>query len=216
MSRENRKVNTMQDLQIIMQGMFSRINKDFFDNELEKVIITFEAGFKKGAYGWIHTVKDWKQGQTERYNINISADYLNRSREAVIATLMHEMCHLYALQNEIQDTSRSGIYHNKKFKKIAEEHGLDVAEADKIGWSVTTLKPETAEWLEKNCNFAKITIHKKQPLVADKIAKPKQSTRKYICPSCGLIVRATKECSIACVECSDIEHGIIQKMEYQA
>lgn len=51
MSRENRKVNTMQDLQIIMQGMFSRINKDFFDNELEKVIITFEAGFKKGAYG---------------------------------------------------------------------------------------------------------------------------------------------------------------------
>ena len=129
---------------------------------------------------------------------------------------MHEMCHLYALQNEIQDTSRSGIYHNKKFKKIAEEHGLDVAEADKIGWSVTTLKPETAEWLEKKCNFAEITIHKKQPLVADKIAKSKQSTRKYICPSCGLIVRATKECSIACVECSDIENGIIQKMEYQA
>lgn len=145
----------MQDLQIIMQGMFSRINKDFFDNELEKVIITFEAGFKKGAYGWIHTVKDWKQGQTERYNINISADYLNRSREAVIATLMHEMCHLYALQNEIQDTSRSGIYHNKKFKKIAEEHGLDVAEADKIGWSVTTLKPETAEWLEKKLQLCR-------------------------------------------------------------
>lgn len=41
-------------------------------------------------------------------------------------------------------------------------------------------------------------------------------TRKYICPSCGLIVRATKECSIACVECSDIEHGVIQKMEFQA
>lgn len=216
MSRENRKVNTMQDLQIIMQGMFSRINKDFFDNELEKVIITFEAGFKKGTYGWIHAVKDWKQGQTERYNINISADYLNRSRENVIATLMHEMCHLYALQNEIQDTSRSGIYHNKKFKKIAEEHGLNVEEADKIGWSVTTLKTETIEWLDKNCNFAEITIHKKQPLITDKIAKPKQSTRKYICPRCGLIVRATKECSIACVECSDIENGIIQKMQYQA
>ena len=53
MSRPNRKVNTMQDLQIIMQGMFSRINEHFFNNELEKVIITFESGFKKGAYGWI-------------------------------------------------------------------------------------------------------------------------------------------------------------------
>lgn len=201
MSRPNRKVSTMQDLQIIMQGMFSRINEKFFNNELEKVVITFEAGFKKGAFGWIHTVKDWKQGQKERYNINISADYLDRSKEEIISTLMHGMCHLYALQNEIQDTSRSGIYHNKKFAKIAEEHGLEVKEADKIGWSITSLKPETAEWLKDNCNFGEITICKKKPLVADKIATPKQSTRKYVCPCCGLIVRATKECRIQCIEC---------------
>lgn len=92
MSRPNRKVNTMQDLQIIMQGMFSRINEHFFNNELEKVVITFETGFKKGAFGWIHTVKDWKQGQTERYNINISADYLDRSKEQIISTHIHEIC----------------------------------------------------------------------------------------------------------------------------
>ena len=201
MPRPNRKVNTMQDLQIIFQGMFSRINEHFFNGELEKVIITFEAGYKKGAYGWIHTVKDWKQGQTERYNINISADYLDRPREKVISTLMHEMCHLYALQNNIQDTSRSGIYHNKKFKQIAEEHGLKVEEADKIGWSVTSLKPETIEWLNENCNFAEITIFKKRPLVADKVAKPKQSSRKYICPCCGATVRATKEISLICGNC---------------
>lgn len=201
MSRPNRKVNTMQDLQIIMQGMFSRLNEHFFDNELERVVFTFESGFKKGAYGWITTVKEWKQGQTERYNINISADYLNRNKEAIIATLLHEMCHLYALQKEIKDTSRSGIYHNKKFKKIAEEHGLDVAEADKIGWSVTSLKPETIEWLIENSNFAEITIYKEKPLVADRVAKPKQSTRKYVCPCCGLIVRTTKECRIKCIEC---------------
>ena len=201
MSRPNRKVNTMQDLQIIMQGMFSRLNEHFFDNELERVVFTFESGFKKGAYGWITNVKEWKQGQTERYNINISADYLNRNKEAIIATLLHEMCHLYALQKEIKDTSRSGIYHNKKFKKIAEEHGLDVAEADKIGWSVTSLKPETIEWLIENSNFAEITIYKEKPLVADRVAKPKQSTRKYVCPCCGLIVRTTKECRIKCIEC---------------
>lgn len=205
MSRANRKVNTMQDLQIIMQGMYSRINENFFNNELEKVIITFESGYKKGAYGWIKNVRDWKQEQRkeqkERYNINLSSDYLNRSREEIISTLLHEMCHLYALQKEIQDTSRSGIYHNKKFKQIAEEHGLDVQEADKIGWSVTSLKPEAKEWLKKNCNFSEITIYKEKPLVADRIAKPKQSSRKYICPCCGLIVRATKDCSIKCMEC---------------
>lgn len=207
MSRPNRKVSTMQDLQIIMQGMFSRINEKFFGNELEKVVITFEAGYKKGAYGWIHTVKDWKQGQKERYNINISADYLDRSKEQIISTLIHEMCHLYALQNDIKDTSRAGIYHNKKFKEIAEAHGLNVLEADKIGWSVTSLKPETAEWLKDNCNFGEITIYKKKPLVADRVAAPKQSSRKYICTKCGLIVRATKECRIKCIEC-DVEMKI--------
>lgn len=203
MSRPNRKVSTMQDLQIIMQGMFSRINEHFFDNELEKVVITFEAGYKKGAYGWIRNIKDWKQGQAERYNINISADYLDRSKEQIISTLIHEMCHLYALQKEIKDTSRSGIYHNKKFKEIAESHGLNVLEADKIGWSVTSLKQETVEWLKDNCNFGEITIYKKKPLVADKVATPKQSSRKYVCPCCGLIVRATKECSIKCMDCDE-------------
>lgn len=207
MSRPNRKINTMQDLQIIMQGMYTRINEHFFNNELEKVIITFESGFKKGAYGWIHSVRDWKQEQrketTERYHINLSCDYLNRSREEIISTLMHEMCHLYALMKDIKDTSRSGIYHNKKFKQIAEEHGLNVQEADKIGWSVTSLKPETAEWLKENCNFSEITIYKEKPLVADRIAKPKQSSRKYVCPCCGLIVRATKECKIKCIECDE-------------
>lgn len=203
MSRPNRKVSTMQDLQIIMQGMFSRINEHFFDNELEKVVITFEAGYKKGAYGWIRNIKDWKQGQAERYNINISADYLDRSKEQIISTLIHEMCHLYALQKEIKDTSRSGIYHNKKFKEIAESHGLNVLEADKIGWSITSLKPETVEWLKYNCNFGEIKIYKKKPLVADKAATPKQSSRKYVCPCCGLIVRATKECSIKCMDCDE-------------
>lgn len=110
---------------------------------------------------------------------------------------------LYALQKEIKDTSRSGIYHNKKFKEIAESHGLNVLEADKIGWSVTSLKSETVEWLRDNCNFGEITIYKKKPLVADKEATPKQSSRKYVCPCCGLIVRATKECSIKCMECDE-------------
>lgn len=201
MPRTNRKITSMSELSIVMQGMYSRLNKKFFNGELEKVVITFEAGYKKGAFGWIHTVKDWKQGQAERYNINISGDYLDRSREDIISTLLHEMCHLYALQNDIQDTSRSGIYHNKKFKKIAEEHGLTVQEADKIGYSVTKLTEESHEWLKDNCNFTEILLYKKKPLAAEKIATPKQSSRKYICPCCGLIVRATKQCKIQCLDC---------------
>ena len=31
--------------------------------------------------------------------------------------------------------------------------------------------------------------------------KPKQSMRKYVCPKCGCIIRATKEVNIICGDC---------------
>lgn len=199
---KKRNVYTMSELNLAMMKMFNQINADFFDGELPKVIITFESGYKKGAFGWITSVKDWKQGNEERYHINISSDFFDRPINNIISTLIHEMCHLYALVNDIQDTSRSGIYHNKKFKQIAENHGLNVKEADKIGWSVTSITPETAEYLKNICPIAEIRLMKKRPNGnGETKAKSKQSTRKYVCPSCGLIVRATKECRISCIDC---------------
>lgn len=199
---KKRKVYTMSELNLSIMKMFNQINADFFDNQLPKVVITFESGYKKGAYGWITTVKDWKQGNEERYHINISSDYLDRPINNIISTLIHEMCHLYAIENDIQDTSRSGIYHNKRFKQIAESHGLFVDKADKIGWSVTSLTPETEKYIENVCPISEIRIIKKRPS-AFGCSKPKnkQSARKYICPSCGLIVRATKDCRISCLDC---------------
>lgn len=35
--------------------------------------------------------------------------------------------------------------------------------------------------------------------------KKKSSTRKYICPKCGLSIRATKVVRIACMDCGNIQ-----------
>ena len=197
---KKRVIYTMSELNLALMSCFNKLNDSFFDGELEKVIITLEEGYKKGAYGWIRTVKDWKQGDKERYHINISSDFLDRPAQDILATLLHEMCHLYALQKGIQDTSRSGIYHNKKFKEIAEGHGLTVIPIEHIGYT-TECSAQLAEWSNHNCPFTEIRVHKKRETEKTKIAKPKQSSRKYVCPCCGLIVRATKECRIACIEC---------------
>ena len=122
-----------------------------------------EGGFKKGAYGWICTQKMWKQGNEEKYAINISSDYLDRDVYSIMATLLHEMCHLYALEKGIQDTSRSGIYHNKKFKQIAENHGLNVSEADTIGWSITTLIDDTRAYVDRICPIKSFRLMQKKP-----------------------------------------------------
>lgn len=197
---KKRNIYTIAELNLALMACFNKLNEDYFGNELEKVIITIEEGYKKHAYGWIETKKNWKQGKAERYQINISSDYLDRNINDIVATLLHEMCHLYALQNNIKDTSRSGIYHNKKFKQIAEEHGLDVEEESHIGHR-THCSNELREWCKNNCTITEIRVHKRKDLKGGKESKSKQSARKYVCPECGLIVRATKDCNIMCMDC---------------
>ncbi len=198
-----RDIYTMAEAQLALMSAFNSINTNFFEGKLEKVIITLKEGAKKNAFGWIEIHTNWRQGKEERHEINISADFLDRPINHIIATLMHEMCHLYAIQNDIKDTSRANIYHNKKFKEIAEKHGLIVEFSEHIGYSRTSLNPDTAIWVSENISINSFKLVKKIQIADSKGGKPKQSTRKYVCPCCGLIVRATKECNISCMDYSE-------------
>lgn len=104
-------------------------------------VITVSPDTTKGAYGWCTAWKAWSVGEQKKvadlatltkealeamkkddgfYEINICAEHLARPFEQVAETLLHEMVHLYNLQIGVQDTSRSGTYHNKKYKEAAE------------------------------------------------------------------------------------------------
>lgn len=200
---KKRKIYTMSELNLAFMKMFNAFNKEYFEDKLPKVIITFESGYKKGAYGWIYTKPTWEQSRQERYNINISSDFLDRDIYAVMGTLLHEMCHLYALENGIKDTSRAGIYHNKKYKQIAEAHGLEVFEEDKIGYGRTMPREATRRFIDDNCGISAFEVRKLKP--ADKDGdgeeKPKQSRRKYKCPCCGQQITATKQVIVMCGIC---------------
>jgi len=74
----------------------------------------------------------------------ISGEGLRRGAQAVLATMLHEAAHALAAVRGIQDTSRQGRYHNRKFKTQAEELGIIVEHDDKTGWSATTLPGHTA------------------------------------------------------------------------
>ncbi len=145
--------------------------------------------------------------------INISAEYLNRPTENIISTLLHEMCHLYAMENGIKDTSNGGHYHNKEFKRIAEERDLKISYGKYIGWSIT----EPTENLMKTIKKYKLDTTMDYVRMGgradgggdsnngeNKPPKKKTSTRKYICPVCGNSVRATKDVNIGCLDCNVI------------
>ena len=189
-----------------LSTLFDYCNTNLFHGELNKPVITVQQDTRNKAYGWFTLKEVWhERGENGKhaYELNMTAQYLDRSIAEISATLIHEMAHLYAAQNNIQDTSRSGIYHNKLFKKIAESHGLVVACVPSIGWSRTSLTADTKALIDVFVKEFPDELIYRSPIEKGQTVKT-SSTRKYECPCCGNSVRATKEVNIMCADCDEL------------
>lgn len=200
-----------------LEKVYRFANADFFGNELGTVIITLKA--TPDAYGHISVGERWSVNEEGKRELNISTSYLSRDIVEVVATLLHEMVHEYCLIHDIKDTSRGGTYHNKRFKEIAEEKaGLHIEYDKRIGWSVTKPTEAVLDFCIRHdltdiqmCDYSGFgrgifgggaSPTPGTPGTAGKVKKP-SSTRKYVCPCCGLSVRATKEVNIMCMDCQE-------------
>ncbi len=190
-----------------LESLFSIFNEKLYNNELPQPVITVSPDMTKGAYGWCTSWKAWttEEGAAANeggfYEINLCAEHLARPFIQTVGTLLHEMVHLFNLQNGTKDTSRGGTYHNAKFRTAAEAHGLTVEATDKYGWSRTKPNTDTAAYIEA-MQDKKFELHRTS--IQKPKGKTKQSTRKYVCPGCGCIIRATKEVRVACCDCDEI------------
>ena len=101
-----------------LEKIFRALNADWFGGELEEPIITIQSTPR--AYGHVTVAKIWQRKGEQRHELNIGAETLERPIENVVATIMHEAVHLYNLAHGVQDCSRGGSYHNKKFRDEAE------------------------------------------------------------------------------------------------
>lgn len=203
-----------------LEKMFRKLNEHYFNNTLETPIITIQSTPK--AYGHITTDKRWKTSDGKNaYELNIGAGTLDRPIEDVVATMMHEMVHLYCMQNNIKDTSRNYTYHNKNFKTEAEKRGLNIEHHPQYGWTITTPNDNLIEFI-LNEEWSEIKISRYDfyiPIGNDNNKKPVEgkgkpipttgktsSTRKYQCPKCLISIRATKDLTgkLQCVDCSEL------------
>lgn len=195
-----------------LEKLFSKINAFWFNGELDVPVITIQSTPK--AYGHYTAYSAWNVKGEGRREINLGAGTLDRPIEYTVATLMHEMCHMYAdTVLNVQDTSNRGIYHNRIFKEIAEAHGLIVERSDKYGWSHTSPADALIEWiLETGVDEIKLVrdegygVRVSGGHAANGGAKPtggktKSNSIRWSCPKCGAIVRSTKEVRIICGDC---------------
>lgn len=190
--------------------VFKAVNERYFDNSLETPTITIQSSV--GAYGHITTSKVWNNNGTPTYELNIGAETLNRPIENVVATMIHESVHLYCLMNDIKDTSNNGIYHNKKFKEIAENKGcLQIDRHERYGWTITAPTEETINFcIEYGFEDIKINRQGAYYMVGTATPTPTtirptkpSSTRKYMCPCCKNSFRATKTINVLCMDCNE-------------
>lgn len=203
------------------EKMFRELNKTYFNDEIEEPIITLTD--TKDAYGHCTVFKVWSnnKGETQR-ELNISSNYMNRPIEEVAATMVHEMVHLWNLQNGIQDCSRGGSYHNKKFRDRAEATGaIHIEHHNKYGWTITTPTEKLLEFCIEH-DFTEVNIVRggnwsftkgkdkgkdgTDTNTGDQKKKPKGNSRKYICPICKITVRATRDLTahLKCAICDTI------------
>ena len=187
---------------------FYAFNGVLFNSELpEPAILIQNKGNKKNVLGWCSVNQIWINSVTQetKYEINIVAEYLNRPMQEVLSTLLHEMIHLHNLVKGIKDVTRNNTYHNKRFKEVAEAHGLVITYNEKIGWSLSELSDETKELIKTfELDEAAFTLARMDFTGDKEKTKKKSSVRKYVCPVCGEIIRATKEVKVICAECNEL------------
>lgn len=173
--------------------VFEKANEKYFNGELPKPVISIQA--TKDAYGWCTNYGAWTNDEENYFEINLSADYLDRPIEEMCNTLLHEMVHLKNITNGIKDCN--GKYHGAKFKKAAEEIGLTV-EKTTYGYSHTNLNEEHIEFFKSlnltDFGFKRLPAAKK---------KSQNKGHKYQCPGCGASFWSSKNLNVHCDDCDE-------------
>lgn len=212
-----KQINKMSRLTNELEKAFNLLNADIFGGELPTPIITVIPTPR--AYAHYVPFDIWETKDCKKREINIASGTLDRPLENILASLVHEMVHMYndVVLNEA-DTSNKGVYHNKVFKREAESHWLIVSRSERYGYSHTEPSEKLLEWVLEHDELREIEMCRANPLapltgVGARIGSfdgsitvgtaLKSHHRKYICPCCGNSVRATKAVNIMCMDCNE-------------
>lgn len=110
-----KQITKMSRLTGELEKAFRLINEELFNNELPTPIITVIPTPK--AYAHYVPFDIWSTKESAKREINIASGTLDRPIENIIASLVHEMVHMYNdVVLNINDCSNKGTYHNKQFK----------------------------------------------------------------------------------------------------
>jgi hypothetical protein len=114
--------------------------------DVPEAVLVVASGSEGKRLNWGHFAPHrWQVAGADRHEVLVGGEGLQRGPLEVLGTLLHEATHGLAQARSVQDTSRGGRYHNRRYAHLARELGLEVASVKPVGWSATTVPEATAD-----------------------------------------------------------------------
>ena len=121
-----------------LEGCWEAIREEHPDVPEAVVLVGSGSGERSGYLKLGHfAAHRWEVRGENRHEVLIGGEGLQRGPIGVLGTLLHEAAHGLAQVRQVQDTSRGGRYHNRRYKTLAEELGLEVCLDGPGGWTAT-------------------------------------------------------------------------------
>jgi hypothetical protein len=148
----------------------------------------------------------WQVNGVDRHEVLVGGEGLQRGPADVLGTLLHEAAHGLAQARRIQDTSRQGRYHNRRYAILARELGLEVTSVQPVGWTATTVpEPTAAAYASQLEDLAAALVLWRRHKAPFGTGPRSRNLLACICP-CGRRLRAARttlqEAPILCGACA--------------
>jgi len=235
-SKANKKeVGTSMELYAKVQTVIDELDKAFFNGKgkekIPQVVFAINNRCKSCVVAYVQADALYDKSTDKKLQyMAINPDYLNRKLEHIIATICHELCHVY--EHAYIHIPRGG-YHDRQWAELMAECGLEpkYLNASKTAVDHKIIKGGAFEEFAKafeekhGKDFFNIVsysseVQKKtrkalglkgdedsdEPRAdnADKpIKKYNRNKIKYVCRGCGLKVWGKSGLSISCNECME-------------
>lgn len=189
-----------------LQAAYDFFNQHLFANELPECLIVLNR--KRGAHGyfWSESFQSARDnGATKIDEIALNPATLHRGDHIVLATLVHEMVHLW--QAHFGKPSRNA-YHNKEWAIKMQAVGLQPSTTGAIGGKETGQK--VSHYIVDGGKFQQLVRQFLKDTTCidwyshDMLSRSSKAKNKvvYICPDCGMKVWGKSDLYIKCGDCS--------------
>ncbi|MFP8645225.1 hypothetical protein ACLHWY_27140 [Priestia aryabhattai] len=188
-----------------LEKAFILMNSQFFNNELTPVHITLHTENKR-VPTWYVAGKVWDSGERELSEINITVDCLKYGKMAVLQSLMHELIHHLANIREESETSRNGHWHNKVYKRLAEEVGMyypDKKADSKSGYSNFEFPKEAYDMINAWGLDDNAFIWHRNEIDGKKKTKTTSYKWTCFCPRPQIVRTSKPELRAICPDCNE-------------